>query len=749
MFLQPEPHDPVMTVRCESVPMKFSVIINTYNRLSSLPTTLNALRLLRYRDVEVVVVDGPSDDGTWDYLVTAWGERIKLCKCPEANLSKSRNVGIQNASGDIVCFIDDDGIPEPDWLDQLATAYSDPRAGAVGGWVRNHTGVDYQTKYIVSDRDSVSEVLIEDPAEVPDSRPGAEKFPGVIGVNSSFRRAALLDVGGFDEEYAYYLDETDVLARLIDAGYRVTMVPSAEVHHKYAPSHIRAENGIAKSWLQIMKSTAYYVVKNALAEKPLAAVLAKVAHHKNELRRHTRWFRSEGLIDEARFDRLMAEIDEGAALGIRHAFEFPCRQLIAAHETPKWKPLARLPSEQRVRVALVTGLYPPRPCGGVAVFMHTLAKELASVGHEVTIITQAEEGRPHTVDFEDGVWVHRLPAHDIVQSNFPEGMPDLPPSIAAFAGRVLSELDRVNARRGVQCVIGSIWDLELAAVIASGRYRTAMYLVTSYKLMQDSKPEWQQNRHYFEHHVRKMFEGEVWAINHCTTVIGSTKSIVKDISSAYGVKIPSRKTKIIPFGVPQSNQKVASKQRTPPSLLFVGRLEERKGIGCLFDALPEIMREAPEMVVDIVGDDRISAADGETFRKRFEDRHGEDEWFSRVRFHGHVGDEKLVEFYRNCSIFVAPSKYESFGLIYLEAMRFGKPCIGTSAGGIPEVVDDGRTGILIDPDKPSELSAAVLQLVRSPKLRASMGKRGKERFERFYTAKGFAERIIEFVRQAP
>src|SRR6476661_8283666 len=139
--------------------MRVSVVINTYNRIAHLPVALAALASQRFADLEIVVVDGPSDDGTSAYLESIWGRRIKIAHCDERNLSKSRNIGIQHAAGDIVCFTDDDGIPEPDWIDRLVTAYEDPRVAAAGGWVRNHTGVDYQTKFIVSTRDSTSEVL--------------------------------------------------------------------------------------------------------------------------------------------------------------------------------------------------------------------------------------------------------------------------------------------------------------------------------------------------------------------------------------------------------------------------------------------------------------------------------------------------------------------------------------------------------------------------------------------------------------
>jgi glycosyltransferase involved in cell wall biosynthesis len=683
-----------------------------------------------------------------DYLESFWQGRIKICTCPEANLSKSRNVGIINASGDVVCFTDDDGIPEPDWIDRLVKAYEDPQVAAAGGWVRNHTGVDYQTKFIVSSRASTSEVLIEDAKDVPEAAPFADKFPGLIGVNSSFRRSHLLEVGGFDEEYAYFLDETDVLVRMVDAGYKIAMVPNAEVHHKYAPSHIRAENGIAKSWLQIMKSTAYYIVKNAAPTTSLVDSLALVADHKRQIQAHTNWFHSQSYIDLDRHTQLMSEIDDGAARGISDAFAFPARQLIAKHELSPWLPLQRRPAEDRTRIALVTGLYPPRPCGGVAVFMHTLATQLVDKGHEVTVITQAEAGRPHTVDFEDGVWVHRLPSDDMLAPVFPAGMPDLPPSIAHFAGQALAELDRIAPHRQFDAVVGSIWDTELAAIIASRRYRTAMYLVTSYKLMEDSKPEWKQNKHFYTHHVSKMFAAETWCIQNSSRVLASTQAILEDVERAYGIQCPRDRTEILPFGVADATfDPEDPKAERSIRLLFVGRLEERKGIDTIIEALPEIMTVSDQIVFDLVGNDLLTDSEGVTYLQRCKDAYGREPWYSRIRFHGHVSDSELLDLYRNCSIFIAPSKYESFGLIYLEAMRFGKPCIGTWAGGIPEVVLDGATGLLIEPGNAEMLADSVRKLVKSTARRTKMGKAGRTRFEQTFTAQKFAERVLNRVEQ--
>ena len=181
--------------------LTFSIVINTYNRATSLVNTLESMFYLRHPAYEVIVVNGPSTDHT-QALIEQYAENIKIGQCAETNLAKSRNIGIGMASGDIVCFIDDDGIPEPDWLDQLEQVYlAHPEAGGVGGFVRDHTGVDYQTKYIVCNRQGEAQFYYDemDASVVPQS-PWQARYPSLIGVNSSFRRQALLQIGGFDEE---------------------------------------------------------------------------------------------------------------------------------------------------------------------------------------------------------------------------------------------------------------------------------------------------------------------------------------------------------------------------------------------------------------------------------------------------------------------------------------------------------------------------------------------------------------------
>jgi hypothetical protein len=722
--------------------MKVSLVVNTFNRMHTLPRTLESLKQLRYPHLEVIVVDGPSTDGTKEYLEENWVGKFKILSCSEANLSVSRNIGICAASGEIVAFTDDDGIPEPDWLNHIVPAYADPRVAAVGGFVRDNSGVEYQTRYIHSDRHGYSNELIEHSSELPPAIPHHMKFPRLIGVNSTFRRTSLLEIGGFDEEYAYFYDEVDVAIRLIDAGYDIKQVPEAEVHHKYAPSHIRTEKGVARTWLPIARSTAYYCIRNAPASQLLTETFKVIDEHRRRFVTHTLWATRHGNLSEDDTRELLSTLDQGITEGIRDAFAYPWRHLIKCN-TPslEWLPFERpRPKDRKYHLAFVTDLYPPRPCGGIAVFIAQLAQQLASNGHEVTVITFAEADRPHTVDFEHGVWVHRLSNNNTSEKDV--DVPYLPDSMRAVSQAILAELIRIEKHRNFDWIIGTIWDLHLASVIASKRYSVAMYLVTSYRLMLDSKPEWHQNSHFYKHHVAPMMEGELWALKQADLILASTEAIRHDVEAAYGLQLTPSRLAIQPFGIrpPQTFPHHSDNNRV--KLLFVGRFETRKGIDLLLDILPQLFDLYQNLHVTLVGDNSIQTPNGKTYIEKFLKIHTHANWLDRLEIPGIVSDIVLDQYYSECDIFVAPSRYESFGLIYVEAMRYGKACIGCNIGGIPEVVIDGETGILVPPNDSHALQKAIRILIEDNKLRQSLGKMGLKRYEERYTLASFAEGFI-------
>jgi glycosyltransferase involved in cell wall biosynthesis len=162
------------------------------------------------------------------------------------------------------------------------------------------------------------------------------------------------------------------------------------------------------------------------------------------------------------------------------------------------------------------------------------------------------------------------------------------------------------------------------------------------------------------------------------------------------------------------------------NILFVGRLEHRKGIDVLLSALPMVLAKHSQVRFRIVGDDSLPIpGETQTYKQEYLATEGATRWPGRVKFEGRVDDKTLRDAYATCDIFVAPSRFESFGLVFLEAMREAKPVIGCQAGGMPEVVSDMINGLLVQPGDVGALVQALFRLIESRELRRKMGDAGR------------------------
>jgi len=126
-----------------------------------------------------------------------------------------------------------------------------------------------------------------------------------------------------------------------------------------------------------------------------------------------------------------------------------------------------------------------------------------------------------------------------------------------------------------------------------------------------------------------------------------------------------------------------------------------------------------------------------------------------------VPREDLIRLYTQASVFVCPSVYEPFGIINLEAMACETPVVAAAVGGIPEVVVDGETGLLVpfepvssqdfEPRVPEQfardLAAAVNRLLDHPGSMREMGRKGRQRVERYFSWSSIAQRTLEFYRE--
>ena len=200
--------------------------------------------------------------------------------------------------------------------------------------------------------------------------------------------------------------------------------------------------------------------------------------------------------------------------------------------------------------------------------------------------------------------------------------------------------------------------------------------------------------------------------------------------------------RIIPNGIdfPRFNTRYPPLEQLAdgrPTVLFVGRLEKRKGLKFLLRAWPKVLERQPNARLVVVGRGRPL----EGYR-RFAARQG---WSpSDVVFAGYVAAEDLPRYYQACDVFCAPNTgQESFGIVLLEAMAAGAPIVASDIPGYRDVVSDGEQGLLVEPKNPGAIADAVLRLLANPELRANMRRVGQEK-ARAYDWPRVATEVLDY-----
>ena len=180
------------------------------------------------------------------------------------------------------------------------------------------------------------------------------------------------------------------------------------------------------------------------------------------------------------------------------------------------------------------------------------------------------------------------------------------------------------------------------------------------------------------------------------------------------------------LGLPKGNM-LLSVTRLAPS-------EPYKNVRLVIESLPSVLAHLPDTFYVVIGDGAE--------RKNFETlacRMGVED---KVFLPGAVSNELLRSYYDNCDIFVLPSVGEGFGIVFLEAMSHGKACIGAQAGGVPEVIQDGVTGILVNPSSlATELPESILRLLGDPALRMTLGANGRASLASNFSFTRFRSRL--------
>ncbi len=358
-----------------------SLIIVSQKRPEHLLRLLQSLHHQTYDNFEVIVVA--------DIKPSPFVNDVKYIPFTNANISAARNAGLAIAAGEVIAFCDDDAIPDPPWLERLVSPFVNLKVGATTGFTRGRNGISRQwgvMRFDLTGQDHPFEIDETHPFEV--FEPSNDMPVKLVGTNMAFRKSALLEINGFDENFRFFLDETDAKLRLDQAGWKTAVVPRAQVHHHYAASERRGANRVPTDLFEIGASKAYFCKTHMKGDSSPA------------LRNFTKeqLIRLTVLVEQHKLRRrdvtpLMESLGNGMSDGLQRV--------------PTPPGFTTLPSEFRLfgtnnseHVVLCVG---PRDVA----WMTKTARELVNASKCVSVVQLLPSPRYFQVGFKDGYWLHR------------------------------------------------------------------------------------------------------------------------------------------------------------------------------------------------------------------------------------------------------------------------------------------------------------------------------------------------------
>lgn len=381
---------------------------------------------------------------------------------------------------------------------------------------------------------------------------------------------------------------------------------------------------------------------------------------------------------------------------------------------------------------MLTWEFPPRIVGGIARHCNGLAKALARLGHDVHVLTLDFPGAPGYEEME-GVKVYRT-VTELGHPNF---------LTWALLFNHFLEKRMADISRKVEFDVLHIHDWLTATAGVSFKHHAEKPLVVTVHSTEIGRAQGLHNPNSLA------IDGiEWWATYEADKVIVTSGSMKGELSGHF--HLPGEKIEIIANGIDLTKfqessidkQSVRGRYGVNPHeklVLCVGRLVPQKGIEHLIRAVPMIVGRFPEAKCIVVGEGWLRA------HLEYVARSTGHQW--KIRFTGFIPDSELVALMKSADVLVVPSIYEPFGIVALEGMAAGVPVVASQVGGLTEVIEHDRTGIVVYTRNPHSVAWGVNRVLSDPDHAEWLVRNAKETVQKTYSWEAIAKRTVKVYKE--
>ncbi len=402
-----------------------------------------------------------------------------------------------------------------------------------------------------------------------------------------------------------------------------------------------------------------------------------------------------------------------------------------------------------MRVCLLSREFPPDTgWGGIATFVNDLAHGLAQIGEDVTVIALSADGKDSVLRHDGGFVVHRVAPDDSLDDL------QMMLSVMPYSHSITKAIWAIS-RKFFELHAENPFDVvEAPELFGEGFFvglsKAAPLVVRThtphFKFIDDSF-----------HLIDKSFDHQFIALTEKMTLLAAdaitspSADLGEYVADVIGIE--KSELKVLTSLVDTEKFKPDGERAIPKrpdrlNVLFIGRLEGRKGVYQLVEAIPEIVKKVPNAHFYLVGKDTNTATKSKSVQAELVSSLARNDVLENVTFTGAVPYSEIPNYIRSADLFVLPSLYDNAPIVCLEAMASGVPVVTTSAGGTKEYVRHGQTGLVVAPADAHALADAIIELLSDAEKRQAFSIESRSAAVKLYSRQIAATRTAEFYRSA-